>query len=103
MLRKCWSQVAAGAFHTCTIAGRGHVLKCFGWDELGAVSIPTNLVNVKTLVVSAGRYHSCAISASNLELSCWGGNRYEQTSPLPQGVIAWLAVSAGGYHTCAIT
>jgi alpha-tubulin suppressor-like RCC1 family protein len=114
--------VAAGADHTCAIAGGG--LKCWGKNDQGQIgrtggvssSIPTP-VDVEGLtsgvtLVGAGKAHTCAVHSG--ALTCWGANSAGQlgrgapgtSSDVPTPVAGSLsgvtAVALGDQHSCAL-
>ncbi len=76
-----WSDITAGALHTCGIRGTG-ALYCWGGNlvfQLGD-GTPTNRLSPKRItavadwnLVAAGEYHSCAIRGTGA-LYCWGHN-----------------------------
>jgi len=113
--------VAAGADHTCAIAGGG--LKCWGKNDQGQLgrtgavtSVPTP-VDVEGLtsavsVVGAGRVHTCAVHDGVLE--CWGANAAGQlgrgapgassdvATPVAGGLSGVSAMALGDQHSCAL-
>lgn len=68
------TQIAAGADHTCVLAGTG----VWCWGE-GYPSGPTqiNSGGMAAKAVAAGSYHDCAI-LTNGTVRCWGSNAYGQ-------------------------
>jgi hypothetical protein len=115
------TEVAAGADHSCAIAGGG--LKCWGKNDQGqlgrtggASSIPTP-VDVEGLtssvtLVGAGVVHTCAVHAG--VLSCFGADDSGQlgrgspggSSDVPTSVAGGLpgvtAIALGDKHSCAL-
>jgi alpha-tubulin suppressor-like RCC1 family protein len=119
-----FTQVVAGASHTCALRNDGEVF-CWGLNSKGQLgignttdsSIPvqvkvdatTNLTNVVAL--SAGTNHTCALKNDHAVL-CWGANERAQlgdasTTDRSYPVTAItatnsnaVALSAGGSHTC---
>lgn len=93
-----WTQVSAGAFHTCAVAGDGTVW-CWGRNDSGQLGTgsrfgpdsclkspswlacspkPVRVSGIKNAVmVAAGYAHSCAI-LSDGTIKCWGRNDWGQ-------------------------
>ena len=112
--------VAAGAVHTCALTKAGD-LKCWGFNELGALgdgtttdrAVPVDVSGLASGVtaVSAGRFHTCVVTTAGLK--CWGfnvsgqlGNGTTTQRATPGDVLGLTsevaAVAAGGGHTCAV-
>lgn len=89
-----YTQLSAGADHTCALKNDGSIV-CWGRNDFGQATAPagTNFVEV-----SAGDYHTCARMIGGT-LACWGYNEFDQSSA-PQGN-AFNQVSGGFYHSCA--
>ena len=64
--------VAAGSFHTCVLLENGSV-RCFGSNNYGQCSVPTQLRAVKQVAANAGGYHTC-VFLENGSLRCFGQN-----------------------------
>ena len=119
-----FTQVVAGASHTCALRNDGSAY-CWGLNDKGQLgngnttdkNIP---VRVKTdasndlanvVAISAGANHTCALKADH-SVVCWGANEDGQlgdnsTTNRSYPVVALsasasnaLALSAGGAHTC---
>jgi len=118
-----FSQVDAGAEHTCGVATDATV-RCWGNNDrsqLGVVSgesraIPV-MVAANAKMVSAGGTHTCMVDLEGA-VSCWGSNDFgqlgrpddeqpESETPVAVDMGAErggaLALAAGDEHTCAIT
>ena len=110
------TQVAGGAFHTCSLA-TGHV-SCSGKNDFGEVGTGTMGTPVTTAVdvlpgaasIAVGSYISCALDTSG-GLYCWGRNDFKQIDQtqalklLPTkvaGISTATQVVAGVYHLCVI-
>jgi alpha-tubulin suppressor-like RCC1 family protein len=114
--------VVAGGSHTCAITSTGGV-KCWGWNEFGAVgdstttnrSTPVDVSGLSSGVVSlvAGQSHTCAMFDDG-RVMCWGWNGHGQLSDgtitqhsTPVDVIGLssgvTALATGRFHTCALT
>jgi alpha-tubulin suppressor-like RCC1 family protein len=118
------TMVSFGIHHTCAIVGSSAALKCWGYNEYGAIGDGTNTnrltpVAVSQLtsgvvMVSAGQHHTCAIDGSSGGLFCWGSNQFGElgdnsntnrnTPTAVHGLNTGVStVSAGSSHTCAVT
>ncbi len=117
-----WSQVSAGAYHSCGLKNDGSAW-CWGegWDgELGNgttadKNVPTRVgTESNWLQIAGGDSHTCALK-TNGTLWCWGYNYYGQLGignsgsgsdkkiPTQAGTDAdWAQLSAGGNHSCAL-
>lgn len=117
-MRSDWQKIAAGAKHSCGIAGGA--LFCWGltfpqpFNGGNPVTSPVpaqiNLL-LNWRAVATGGSHSCAIDSNN-NLYCWGTNTQGQlginsitnaSAPTQVGAnTSWTQVTAGQQHTCAI-
>ena len=101
-----WKSVSAGdGATTCAIAsdsGRavGGRLYCWGADEHGQATVPSDIPN-QYHSVSVGRYFTCALTFPTLEIRCWGRNEAQQTAP-PKGA-GYTSLSCGAQFCCALT
>ena len=103
--------VAAGAFHTCVVLKTGSV-RCFGVNNHGQCSVPTELGAVKQL--AAGPYYTCVLLQNgsllnfgccdfNGCLRCFGcNNECPGSGPVLTNLGAIRQVAAGEYHTCVL-
>ena len=92
-----FSQVSAGASHTCGILQATGGLDCWGDNASGVTTAPATTGYQR---LACGKVHCCAISASG-SIDCWGDDSAGQASPpLSSG---WHDIDAGRYHTCAWT
>ena len=87
-----FSQVTAGAVHTCELQ-TDDTLVCWGRNDDGQATPPGG----RFLQVDAGGYHTCGIRTDGT-VACWGRG-YAQTGT-PAGT--FLQVSSGYYHSCAL-
>ncbi|MCA8837063.1 MAG: Ig-like domain-containing protein, partial [Proteobacteria bacterium] len=118
-----WTQVSAGAAHTCAL-NTDDELYCWGESDsgrlgLGAVSAdgasPAEVAaptNTSWSQASAGSEHTCAITMTGA-LYCWGEgdsgrlglgtDTADKTTPTQVGSDTdWVMVGTGEAHTCAI-
>ena len=116
-----YTQVSAGAYHTCALVLGGQVA-CWGFEsdgQLGNGVIADEGVATPILVqgitnatqISAGGFHTCAL-LSDHTIKCWGYNNVGQlgngslddsaTPVLVSGITDATQVSAGYSHTCAV-
>ena len=72
-------QIAAGDNHTCALDDNG--VQCWGGNDYGQATVPTDLVN--PVAVSAGGAHTCALDDNGVH--CWGGN-WLGVATVPTGV-----------------
>lgn len=116
------TRIAAGAFHSCAIVGKG-ALKCWGSNIQGQLGdgsdedypgAPVSVVGLHDVVeISAGAGHTCALRAGGV-LNCWG-NDFAGRRNTPGAVVGLVGtvttVAAGGTaqfdnnphpHTCAL-
>ena len=112
--------VAAGAQHTCAIAGTR--LRCWGSNDQGQLGraagasssdVPVDVdglpLGVPVSLVAAGPAHSCAVMADG-RLFCWGANANGQVGAGPASIavpqeVALPGVTSlalGARHTCAV-
>jgi alpha-tubulin suppressor-like RCC1 family protein len=114
-----FSQISAGANHTCATASNGTTL-CWGDNSRGQTGKGTvgDTVDVPTAVagsfsqISAGGQHTCGLTPAGTAF-CWGanevgqlGNGTQSDSPTPvavSGNLAFKSISAGGSFTCGVT
>ena len=116
-----YSQVSAGAAHSCGIVTSTGVLKCWGNNASGQLGDGSTTNRLSPVVidsgvsysqVSAGTDHTCGIVSSTGVLKCWGSNLYVQLgdgtaldrlSPMVIDTgVSYSQVSAGTDHTCGI-
>lgn len=109
--------IAAGAAHTCALAG-GAVL-CWGRNAEGqaAAPMPAPLLLPRPVMglaparaIAAGGHHTCALDEAGT-VSCWGANESGQLGngattssnvPVPvSGLTGVDGIVAGGAHSCA--
>ncbi len=108
-----FTQVAAGAGHTCGIRMDG-TLWCWGQNREGQLGVgdevdrstPTQAGSATDWVtVAVDSHHSCGIRADGT-LWCWGrpvGSSIDATTPEQVGSEAdWQAVAVAESHTCGI-
>ena len=117
-----WSQVSAGASHTCAVDAAG-ALWCWGKNHDGEVGVgdPATMDWVSSPVqvaperrwsqVACGDGFTCAI-AEDRGLWCWGKNDAGQLglddtmrriAPARVGMaLDWVALAAGRRHACGI-
>jgi alpha-tubulin suppressor-like RCC1 family protein/pimeloyl-ACP methyl ester carboxylesterase len=115
-----FSQIAAGADHTCALASTGSGL-CWGYNYYGQAGVASQDHSFSTpkLTLTAerfsslmlGEHHTCALSLAQ-RLYCWGSNGQGQLGdgtiidkrvPTPVAVeLSPSSVTAGLWHTCAV-
>lgn len=118
-----FTQLTAGALHTCAITSAGQAW-CWGNNgdgRLGDGTTNLGLAPVQVLqgsivftVLSAGDAHTCGLDSSG-QAYCWGNNSYGQigdstktfaSSPTavhqPAGV-TFTRIASGARHTCGLT
>ncbi|HXL16997.1 MAG TPA: hypothetical protein VN961_05690, partial [Streptosporangiaceae bacterium] len=113
-----FSQVSAGASHTCGVTTDNRAY-CWGrGGELGDGTTtdqprPVAVVGgLQFVQVSAGFGHTCGVTTDD-RAYCWGGNEFGQlgdsttinrsTPVAVAGGRHFRQVSAGNYHSCALT
>lgn len=114
-----FSQVVAGAGHTCGLADNGMVY-CWGRNDSGQLGdgatedrlTPVAVSSLTGVVaIAAGRAHICAI-LTNGSARCWGNNDNGQlgngtttdrlTPVVVSGLSNAVAITTGKAHTCAL-
>jgi alpha-tubulin suppressor-like RCC1 family protein len=115
-----FTQVVAGAAHTCALTAAG-VAYCWGSNGYGQLGDNSTTQRTAPVAVaggitfdslSAGYYHTCGVAGT--ALYCWGldtdGQLGDDASfanksvpTVVAGGQSWASVSAGQYHTCALT
>ena len=103
-----WSQVSAGARHTCARVKANHChgnggvcsnrgsIECFGDDHFGQASPPPGTY----AKVSAGRDTTCALKVDG-SVACWGNPESGVVTGAPH-LYGFSAISVGGYHACGL-
>ena len=92
------SVVASLVIQTSVMAQTTQSVPCWGNNDFGQCSSPSDLVNVKQ--VACGWHHSYALMEDG-SLRGWGGNEYGQTStPAGLGNVVQIAVGYG--HNYAV-
>jgi len=106
-----WTQISAGAHHTCGLS-TDHNVWCFGRSGLGSSSashVPIQIAGT-WLAVSAGYSFTCAIDSST-KISCWGDNSQGQIgdstftrrpSPTVVSDAGFKSLWGGPAATCAL-
>jgi hypothetical protein len=100
-----YTQMDAGARHTCAVTAAGAVA-CWGDNGDLQSTVPPS-ARSGMAQVSAGGSHTCAVSTPssgypNRSVFCWGRNNELQTTVrvgIDSGIVN---MSAGAYHSCAI-
>jgi alpha-tubulin suppressor-like RCC1 family protein len=113
------TKVAAGADHTCAVAGGAREVFCWGGNANGQLGIgsttasasPVKLTFASNVIDLASSYRgSCLVMASG-QSQCWGinssgqvgdGSTVDRLSPT-NAVLDGLEVARGDYHTCIRT
>ena len=113
-----FTQVSAGASHTCGIASSGQTY-CWGDNTAGELGNGSNTSSNKPVLVagglhfvqiSAGTEYTCGVTSSNLAY-CWGNNSNGQlgvtgaggyTPVKVQSESSAIAIGAGYYHSVAL-
>jgi alpha-tubulin suppressor-like RCC1 family protein len=125
-----FTQVSAGANHTCGVDSRGRAF-CWGENTHGQLGNNTDVSSLKPVLVNtdsltkavafvevkAGRSHTCARTAQG-EIYCWGESANGQLGAPYANVDKWtpmgvqasgslinnaVQLEVGGSHTCYIT
>ncbi len=91
------ARVSAGQLH-CMAMGFDGSLRCWGFDEWGAVTPPASLTTVRA--IAAGALHAAALTTDQ-RVVCWGRSDNGQTA-VPAGLSDVVAIAAGGAHTAAL-
>lgn len=114
-----YSQLRAGAEHTCGVSGGGAV--CWGWGGYGQIGAgdtswwnrPAGVLGGSNtfVAVAPGTFHTCAVQSDNTAM-CWGGDGSGQlgdgsSSDQVSAVSLWgnpqfAQVASGGAHSCAL-
>jgi alpha-tubulin suppressor-like RCC1 family protein len=93
-----FTQVEAGAYHSCAVVGTG-TITCWGYNGYNqAPSTRSAASGLRFEQVSSRDSHTCALRSDRL-VECWGWNHFGQATG---GFIGSIQVSAGVYHTCAL-
>lgn len=87
-----FSQVSAGAYHTCGLRPTGEVT-CWGLNTSDQTNAPAGAFTQ----ISAGAAHTCALTSAGVA-RCWGLDG--RTTP-PAGAV-FSQISAGDNHTCGL-
>ena len=81
----------------CVIVGELRTIECWGYDDNGRTSPPTDFENVTE--IGLGVNYACAINTDGA-LRCWG---YRNSGEVPTGIDPVSKLSVGRYKTCVIT
>lgn len=80
-----YTEVSAGAHHTCAITAEG-TTRCWGSNAEGQTDVPAAFRD-RIVHLAAGWYHTCGVLGSNGlddaedEVVCWGRNDFGQAKP----------------------
>ena len=120
-IRTGWTEIAAGALHTCGLWGHG-VAHCWGSNAdgrlgVGALDPGTSSVPVAVAAdvlfegLGVGDGHACGLTTDG-EVLCWGTSRVgqlgtgddgNQNAPTPvDSDDRFTALAVGSVHTCAL-
>ena len=114
-----YSQLRAGAYHTCGVSGGGAL--CWGWGGDGQIGAgdtswwnrPAGVLggNNTFVAVAPGTFHTCAVQSDNTA-KCWGADGSGElgdgaSATQVSAVSLWgnpqfTQVASGGAHSCAL-
>jgi alpha-tubulin suppressor-like RCC1 family protein len=90
-----YTQISAGAYHTCALKPDGTTPICWGNNDYGQLSAPGTITYKH---ISAGYLHTCGIRSDGQPV-CWGLNADGQSTPVSG---QYTEINAGGYFTCGM-